>query len=41
MAQATYNDVISKTNVNLVNSSCDFKLLEQAAAEYINLNSKK
>ena len=41
LAQTTYNDVISKANPNLVHSSCDFKLLEQAAAEYIKLNSKK
>lgn len=36
MALDTYNDVISGKNKELVNASCDFKLLEKAAKEYSN-----
>ena len=34
MAEETYNDVISGTDSALVNASCDFKLLEDAAKNY-------
>ncbi len=39
MAQMTYNDVVSKTNQALTDSACDFKLLEQAAAEYLKMKA--
>lgn len=34
MAEDTYNSVISGNDKNLVKSSCDFKLLEEAAIKY-------
>lgn len=34
MAEDTYNDVITGTDVSLVKASCDFKLLEEAAGKY-------
>lgn len=34
MAEDTYNNVIAGTNPALVNASCDFKLLEDAAKNY-------
>ena len=34
MAEDTYNGVISGTDAALINASCDFKLLEEAAKNY-------
>lgn len=34
MAEDTYNSVISGSDKNLAKASCDFKLLEEAAAKY-------
>ena len=34
MAEDTYNGVISGTDTALINASCDFKLLEEAAQNY-------
>ena len=34
MAEDTYNGVISGTDTALINASCDFKLLEEAAKKY-------
>ena len=35
MAEDTYNSVISGTDASLIYASCDFKLLEEAAKNYI------
>ena len=34
MAEDTYNGVISGADAALINASCDFKLLEEAAQNY-------
>lgn len=34
MAKNTYNDVVSKIDPELMNASCDFSLLEEAAKNY-------